>query len=63
MGWGNYLRKAFMLWLLKFFILVPVEAQAVSRDEYKTARLTSSANLLHQVSAGHGDLLTGAKIL
>ena len=51
-----------MLWLLKFFILVPVEAQAISRDEYKAVHLTASTNLLHQVSAGHGDLLTGAKI-
>ena len=62
MGWGNYLRKGFMLWVLKFFILVPVPAQAIACEGHKAARLTTSANLLHQVSAGHGDLLTGAKI-
>ena len=47
MGWGNYLRKAFMLWLLKFFILVPIEAQAISRNGDNAVHLTASANLLH----------------
>ena len=62
MGWGHYLRKAFMLWVLKFFILVPVPAQAIACEGHKAARLTSSTNLLHQVGAGRADLLASAKI-